>query len=157
MSLFLVNIILALIWVGLTAKFNTTNILFGFMLAFFILIITSSVWDKHESYAKKVWVFSRFLFSVLTEIIFSSFRIALDVLRPTISARPGIIAFPLSTQNEIEVTVLGILISLTPGSLTIEVSPDQTQLFVHIMYANRSEKELESMKRLEQRVIELLR
>ena len=59
------------------------------------------------------------------------FRVTLLVLRPRIELRPGIVAVPVDLAHDWQVALLANLITLTPGSLTVEVSSDRKTLFVH--------------------------
>jgi multicomponent Na+:H+ antiporter subunit E len=56
------------------------------------------------------------------------------VITPGHQSRPGIIAVPLDIEEPVQITVLANLISLTPGSLSLDVSPDGTTLYVHEMF-----------------------
>jgi multicomponent Na+:H+ antiporter subunit E len=44
------------------------------------------------------------------------------------------VAVPLDVKTNLEITVLSSLISLTPGTLSLDVSEDRSHLFVHAMY-----------------------
>jgi multicomponent Na+:H+ antiporter subunit E len=54
---------------------------------------------------------------------------------------PGVIGVPLDARSDVEITVLANLISLTPGTLGLEVSPDRRTLFVHAMHLEGSDAE----------------
>lgn len=105
------------------------------------------------------WVFRAlaFLGFYIGELLVSSLRVAYDVLTPTLHMRPRIIAVPLDVQSEGEITLLANLISLSPGSLTLDVSPDRRTLQVHVMYVGDStEAAVQEIKHnLERRIIAL--
>lgn len=69
----------------------------------------------------------------LVELAKSAVRVAVLVCRPDMMARikPAIFAFPLSPQSDASITMLANLITLTPGTLSVDVSEDRTTLFVH--------------------------
>jgi multicomponent Na+:H+ antiporter subunit E len=73
------------------------------------------------------------------ELVKGSLRIARDVLSPKPKVRPGIVALPLDAETDLEITLLANLISLTPGTLSLDVSEDRTLLFVHALYADPDE------------------
>lgn len=75
-----------------------------------------------------------FLLFYLWELLISSLRVAYDVLTPTLHMRPAIIAVPLDLRSDLEITLLAHLVSLTPGSLSLDVSPDCRTLYVHVMF-----------------------
>jgi len=105
------------------------------------------------------WVFRAlgFLGFYLWELLISSLRVAHDVLTPTFHMRPRIISVPLNVKSESEITLLANLISLSPGSLTLDVSPDRRSLQVHVMYAgDGGEAAAQEIKQdLERRIIAL--
>lgn len=93
----------------------------------------------------------------LVELVKSSIRVAWDVIRPQSKARPGIIAVPLDTTSDLQTTVLANLISLTPGSLSLDVSEDQKTLYVHLMFVGSVEAECSAIKLdFERRVMEAI-
>lgn len=72
--------------------------------------------------------------------------------------RPGIIAIPLDARTNEEITVLANLITLTPGSMSLDVSPDRRHLYVHLMYVDDLEESRMEIKRgFERRTLELFR
>jgi multicomponent Na+:H+ antiporter subunit E len=77
-----------------------------------------------------------FLGFYLWGLLISSLRVAHDVLTPTFHMRPRVIDIPLDVKSEGEITLLANLVSLSPGSLTLDVSPDRRTLRVHVMYAD---------------------
>ena len=85
-----------------------------------------------------VWVLRAvaFLAFYLWGLLISSLRVAHDVLTPTFHMRPRIIDIPLDVKSDGEITLLANLVSLSPGSLTLDVLPDRRSLRVHVMYAD---------------------
>ena len=53
------------------------------------------------------------------------------VLSPRMRPEPGIFAFRLKVDRNFEITLLANLITLTPGTLSVDVSEDRKTLFVH--------------------------
>jgi multicomponent Na+:H+ antiporter subunit E len=71
----------------------------------------------------------------LKELMLSAISVAIWTLKPNLTAslRPAIIAFPLTVTRDFEITLLANLITLTPGTLTVDVSADKTLLYVHAL------------------------
>jgi multicomponent Na+:H+ antiporter subunit E len=65
------------------------------------------------------------------ELALSVLRVARLVLSPRMAIQPGIFVFPLALKRDFEITLLANLITLTPGTLTVDVSDDRTSLLVH--------------------------
>jgi multicomponent Na+:H+ antiporter subunit E len=156
MKLYLMNVILAFLWAALTANFTIENIVLGFCLSFIVIALISRIWGK-TPYAAKAWLLTSFACYIIWELFVSSIKVAMDVLRPTLRNKPGVIAIPLETENDIETTVLANLISLTPGTLTLDVSSDMKTLFLHTMYADDIDGVRRSIKKnLEQRILGIM-
>lgn len=75
-----------------------------------------------------IWLF-------IKELVVSASRVAWLVVQPDLmkKIRPAIVAVPLSPQTDASITMLSSLITLTPGTLSVDVSEDRKILFVHVM------------------------
>lgn len=74
------------------------------------------------------------IFFFLKELVTASLRVAYEVLTPTDHMHPAVIAIPLEAQTDLEITLLANFITLTPGTLSIDVSQDRKTLYVHGVY-----------------------
>jgi multicomponent Na+:H+ antiporter subunit E len=75
----------------------------------------------------------------ISELLLANLRMAHDALTPRHRMSPGIIAVPLDVQSDAEIALLSALITLTPGSLALDVSTDRRTLYVHAMYVDSPE------------------
>ncbi len=92
------------------------------------------------------------------EVLLSNLRVTHDVVTPTDYARPGIIAVPIRARTDFELFLLGNLITMTPGTLSLDVSTDRTTLYVHAMFAQDPDQvRREITENLERRVLRLIR
>ena len=107
---------------------------------------------------KKSVVILRFISFYLRELVISNFRVLHDVLTPVHRMHPGIIAVPLEAKTDLEILVFSNLLTMTPGTLSLEISPDRTTLFVHAMYIDDAERFKKEIKEnFEARVLEIFR
>lgn len=72
-----------------------------------------------------------YFYVLIKEIIKANIMVAKIILQPTINIKPGIIRVPIRTKTNIGITAIANTITLTPGTLTVDISDDQTALFVH--------------------------
>lgn len=135
MSLFLVNVLLALAWAAVTGSFSFLNLAFGFVLAIFALSLIREQVGSVGYFSRARRVISLFLLFVF-ELILSAWRVAVMVLSPRMDLKPGIIAYPLRVDRDFEITMLANLISLTPGTVSVDVSDDRRTLYVHAIDAS---------------------
>jgi len=158
-NVFLWNVLLALTWAVATGRFTPANMMVGFGLGYLILLFARRVLGPSRYFARAPQVI-RFVFFYLWQLILSNLRVAYDVVTPTHYMRPGVIAIPLDAQTDAEITLLANLITLTPGSLSVDLSPDRKTLYVHVMYIDGDDVEAARRKikdGLERRVLEVLR
>lgn len=133
MKTLLLNLLLAIAWVALTGQFLISNFVIGFAVAYLILWLAQVEADPSDYFArvpKMVALLSFFLW----ELIKANLRVAYDVVSPSWHMRPGVVAIPLELNSDLEITLLANLITLTPGTLSLDVSTDREVLYVHSMY-----------------------
>lgn len=114
----------------------------------------------------------RFALFYFREIILSNLRVAKDIASIVLGRlrlrsrrdmtdmgiRPGVVAIPLEVKTDFQIFLVANLITMTPGTLTIDVSSDRDVLYVHCMYI----EDVQAMKRelkdgIEAEVIRLFR
>jgi multicomponent Na+:H+ antiporter subunit E len=155
--MFLFNILLALAWIALTGQFTLANFIFGFGLSYLLLWLVRRAGNASSYFAKVYQVISFALF-FFRELIAANVRVAYDIVTPTHYMRPGVVAIPLDIKTDAEITLLANLITLTPGTLSLDVSPDRGTLYVHAMHLKDVESFREEIKTgYERRVMEVLR
>ena len=123
-------LLLTLAWVALTGSYTVANALLGLVLS---LVASSFAREQHrraEIALRPLRIFQlalRFFY----ELVLSGLRVAKLVLTPRMELKPGIFAYPLKVDRNFEITLLANLITLTPGTLSVDVSADRRTLFVH--------------------------
>ncbi|WP_306029930.1 Na+/H+ antiporter subunit E [Stappia sp. MMSF_3263] len=156
-SLFLINILLALAWGAVTGSFAEVNLLFGFLLGTFALyIIREQVGTSR--YTRRLWQIVSLALLFVYELLLSALRVAVIVLRPKIELKPGIIAYPLTVDRDFEITMLANLITLTPGTLSVDVSDDRKTLYVHCIDVPDKQATIDDIKNgFERKILEAFR
>ncbi len=138
MRLFLLNILLAITWAALLGEFTATNLLAGFVFGYLMLWVMQYVMEA-SNYSVKVLQIISFAAYFLWELLWANLRVAYNVLAPYDRMRPGIIAIPLDIETDVEITLLANLITLTPGTLSLDVSDDRRTLYIHNIYVSTLE------------------
>ncbi len=157
MKAFLWNTALAAAWTLAAGQLTLSNLVIGFAVGYFVLGFAQYVVGE-SNYYHKVGQIVRFTAFYLGQVVLSNLRVAYDVLPPTHYMRPGIIALPLDAKTDEEITLLANLITLTPGTLSLDVSPDRRTLYIQAMYIDDLERVRRELKEgLERRVLEVLR
>ncbi len=126
--------LIALGWCFLQGSISLGNLFLGGFLGMFVLTVSLAFNGMKTSFTQ-LWAMFQLVIFVLKELVLSSLRISWDILTPTVYARPRIVRIPVHDLNANAITILANAISLTPGSLALEVSEDSQYLYVHVMYA----------------------
>jgi len=153
----LINLVLMMIWVLLTGSTEILNFVFGFALSFLVLWIISPRVGSRKYFR----VFPRlisFFFFFLYELFKANIEVALEVITIKHRMKPGIIKYPLDAKTDVEITFLANLITLTPGTLSLDVSHDKKVMFIHTMYVEDEKKFIQGIKLgFERRLLNIMR
>lgn len=131
----LMNLLLMVAWAVLTGNYSPSHLLFGFVVGYVALWIMLGG-SPREPYFRRVWRAVGLLLYFLWELLISNLKVVWEVIRPGMHMKPGIFALELKLKSEGGIVLLANLITLTPGTLSIDVSCDRKVLYVHTMYAN---------------------
>ncbi len=157
MKAFSLNIILTFVWVSLTGVFDITNFLIGFGINYMVIWLSTGL-DDTTGYFKKIPLILNFGFYFMWEIIKANYQLTYDILTPTHKMNPAIIGIPMDAKSDIEIALLANLITLTPGTLTIDVSTDKKTIYVHTMYLKDKQSFIDEIKLgLEQKILQIVR
>lgn len=154
---FLSNLLLSFIWLAVTGDFSFINFVFGFALSFLLMWLISQDGQDNRYLFRGPKVVA-FIFFFLYELVKANLQVAFDVSTPSYFMKPGIIKIPLDAKTDMEITLLANLITLTPGTLSLDVSDDRKVLYVHAMYVKNKETFIADIKNgFERKLLEILR
>ena len=153
----LLSLMFSIVWVAITGSASLLNLIFGFALSTLALWIV-----RDEMSARFYWRRTGRILSLLMlflkELALSAWKVAVLVTRRDMQLKPGIFAYPLTVDRDFEITLLANLITLTPGTLSVDVSEDRRILYVHAIDCG----DVEAVKRgiadgFERRIMEAFR
>ena len=155
--LFLVNLLLAVGFAVIMDQLSLGGLVAGFIIGYAALWITRPLFGP-TGYFVRVIKLIKLAGIFIWELIISNFRVLGDVVTPTHFSRPAVIGVPLDASTDFEIMVVANMISLTPGTLSLDVSEDRSTLYVHVMFVDDVESARAEIKeRIEKRVLEALR
>lgn len=127
-------VILALGWAGITGNFSGLNLLFGGLVGGGAILILRYSIHQQGALGKAGKVLS-LIALFLYELMVSAINVAFIVLHPNLKSalKPAIVAVPLTVKSDAEITLLANMITLTPGTLTVDVAEDRSVLYVHAL------------------------
>ena len=101
---------------------------------------------------RKIYLIISFIFFYLEKFIKANLSVAYDVLTPKHYMKPGIIEVPLDVKKDIEILVLNNLVTMTPGTICVNIKNDKSTMYVHAMYINNREELIREIKALELKI-----
>jgi multicomponent Na+:H+ antiporter subunit E len=151
------NVGLAVLWAGMTGRLTAANLLTGFVLGSLVLLVVLGPLAVARVLCRVRRIVSLLLFFAW-ELVLANLRVAWDVVTPRHRMRPGVVAVPLRARTDVEITMLANMVSLTPGTLSLDVSDDRCVLYVHAMYLHDRGLLVRSIQEgFERRLLEVLR
>ncbi|WP_404405567.1 Na+/H+ antiporter subunit E [Pelagibacterium halotolerans] len=147
MNFALIVLILAIVWGAVTGSFGIMNLLLGVAVAVIALFFVRDRVTR-PNFLRRIWRVLSLVGLFLYELMMSAIRVAVLVASPDMKRKihPAIIAYPLTVTSDAEITLLANLITLTPGTLSIDVSEDRKTLYVHALELRSEEETVQSIR-----------
>lgn len=131
MRLLFWSILLFALWMVLTANFQIFNIIVGAAVSFSMALLYSKLFThKAFEFINPFW-FMVYLFVLLKNLIISNIQISKRILSKDMDLSPAIVAVKTNLESDWKKLLLANSITLTPGTLTLEIKDDM--LFIHVM------------------------
>ncbi|MCF8093419.1 MAG: Na+/H+ antiporter subunit E [Desulfotignum sp.] len=157
MPLLLLNIAFAAVFTLLLGSGSIGVFLSGFALGYVVLWVSGPLYPE-TGYFKKLPKTLNLAAYFFMELVISSLQVAWDVITPKHINRPGIIGVPLTARTDLEIFLVANLLSLTPGTLSVDLSEDKKTLYVHVMFLEDIDTTRKEIKNgLERRILEVMR
>jgi len=132
MNWFLAHLAFSYLWAALLGGYDFLTLLSGFVLGFLLFRMTLN--EPTALYRRRVVAVFRFLLFYLREILLSNLRIAFDVARGRPNLKPGIVAVRAEGLSPRATVLVANLITMTPGTLSLDISEDGDRIYVHCLY-----------------------
>lgn len=126
----LLNIFIAVLWVLLQNSWTGLTFFVGYLVGLFLIFLMRRFFPT-PFYLRKLFAMIYLLLVFIREMISSAIFVLRAVLSPKININPGFFILETQLRGSWELTTLSLLITLTPGSVVIGISPEEDRLFVH--------------------------
>ena len=156
---FLLNLFITLLWVLLKDEevLRIQTVITGFIIGSFIVLIMRRFFGG-QFYLQRFVSIIKLIIIFISEIFHSSIVVIKHILSPKINIEPGIFKYKTILQGDWEVTTLALLLTLTPGSVVMEVNEKGNVFYIHAMDIKRYKGDLErSLKVFEKAIMEVTR
>ncbi|WP_332633446.1 Na+/H+ antiporter subunit E [Halalkalibacter flavus] len=148
----LLNIVIALIWAFLQNSYTGVDFLVGYVIGILILYVLRR-FLQFDFYFRRVWAFIKLTLLFFKELILANIDVIKIVLSPKLNIKPGIVAVPTKLETEWELTLLASLISLTPGTLSMDFSDDNKYIYIHAIHVPDKEEMIRQIHNTFERAI----
>ncbi|GGB49782.1 Na+/H+ antiporter subunit E [Fictibacillus barbaricus] len=126
----ILNLLIGIIWMFLSESYSFASFLVGFVIGAALLFLLNR-FIPDSFYFKQVKSILYLIFLFIKELILANIEVLKWVYKPRLDFQPGIIALPIDVKKNWEITLLANLITLTPGTLSVDVSRDQRFIYIH--------------------------
>lgn len=130
MSRVVTALLLGVFWIAITGSVSPGNLLLGILVGYACIALVRGATKPAigRPHVGRLAVLGAIF---LYEVVLSAWRVAKLVTRPRIDIRPAIIAYPLTVKRDFEIMLLANMVTLTPGTLSVDVSDDRSKLYIH--------------------------
>ncbi|GGY36166.1 monovalent cation/H+ antiporter subunit E [Bacterioplanes sanyensis] len=138
------SLLLWLVWLLLN-DFSAGHIVLGGLLAWGIALVASPFTSAQTKVVRPLLIPVYFAV-LLWDILISNLDVARRVMGPNRSLRPGFVALPLDITGDFPQTALASTISLTPGTVSVDLSSDRRWLYIHVLHLDDEAELIASIK-----------
>ncbi|GIN63679.1 Na+/H+ antiporter subunit E [Robertmurraya siralis] len=128
----LINLFIGVLWMFFQDNWSVLTFFSGFLFGLLVLYILRRFLPA-KFYPVTLLAILKLVLVFIYELFSSSILVIRQVTKPKIDISPGIFTLETDLEGDLEVTLLALLLTLTPGSVVVEISPDNKRFFIHAM------------------------
>ncbi|OGS96584.1 MAG: Na+/H+ antiporter subunit E [Gallionellales bacterium RIFCSPLOWO2_02_FULL_57_47] len=140
------SLALFLLWAALTNAASLATLLLGVLLSLALPFITLRFWPDARRIARPGLI-PGFAARVAWDMLLANWAVARRVVGPVAKLSPAFIEVPLDLRDPFAATVLGSIVSLTPGTVSIDVDRERWVLQLHALDAPDPDALVREIKR----------
>ncbi len=138
MNYFVLNLLLAILWMFMWGAFDAYTLIAGVALGYLVLGIAGKMILGHH-YGRRIGDIVSFIAYFIKILVKANWQVAKIVLNPAMPIAPRIMRYDVSDLSPLQITTFANSITLTPGTLVVDISEDGRHLYIHgITAADRS-------------------
>lgn len=140
------SVFMLLLWLLLANSTSAGQWVLGAILAWVIPWLAQGFWPESLQLRKPL-VLVKFVLVVLWDIVIANLILAVRILGPMNRLQPAFMRVPLDIEHEFTITLFASTISLTPGTVSADLSMDGRYLLVHSLHVTDTDAAIADMKR----------
>jgi len=123
-----------LVWLALTGTGSLQEIISGLLIALLVsmaaghFLVTT---EKSANIFRRLYFVLRYIIHFIREMIKANFHVAYLVIHPLCPIKPGIVKIKTTLNKDSALTVLCNSITLTPGTLTVDINKEKQEIYIH--------------------------
>lgn len=133
------------VWLLLGNTLAPGQILLGLLLALALPLFTVRFWPDRPRLRRPLKI-PAYILMLLWDITVANLTVARLILGPADRLRPAFIRLPLDLRHDFAIVVLANTISLTPGTVSADISPDRRSLLIHALDVENPEQTVALIK-----------
>lgn len=128
----LLNLFVSLIWVLLSRSYTIKDAVIGYLVGMAVLFLLRGILSQ-DFYMRRVWAAIKLFFLFLVELTKANIDVVKLVWSPKLDNHTGIVAYNTDLETPAEITLLSIMVSLTPGTIPLDFSKDNKVIYIHVV------------------------
>mgnify|MGYP002623802837 CR=1 FL=1 len=152
-QMFLLNIFLAVLWMFMWGGFDFYTLAAGLVVGYLLLGLLARIGGR-DGYGTKVIKLISFSLYFIRILVKANWVVAKELITPGYGMTPRFVRYSVEGMTDFQITTLANSITLTPGTLSVDVSDDGQWLYVHCMYAQSREQAIRDLDELRDRLVE---
>jgi multicomponent Na+:H+ antiporter subunit E len=145
---------LVLVWLALWGEPSWVNLVSGLVIG--SAIVAAFPLSRGVRARVSVVALVRFAFAFVVALVVSTLEVLVLAVKPSPELRQGIIAVPLTASSPVSIAFIANTLSLTPGTLTVDLDETRSTLFVHALRFDSPEEIRQKVHRLERLVLDAI-
>lgn len=139
---------LALVWVTLWEAVTWANVAGGLVVAVAVLSLLPPR-EVRASVGFRPLAAAKLFVYFLWDLVVASWQVVWEIITPEDHTRPAVVAVQTRSTVAGHITAVANMISLTPGTLSLEIDHDTRTIYIHVLHLDSFEKTQDAVSNLE--------
>ncbi|MDX1619653.1 MAG: Na+/H+ antiporter subunit E [Nitriliruptorales bacterium] len=137
------------VWVALWSEISVANILWGLAVGALTVLLVPLGPSRRRVAFRPVAILHLAAYFIWA-LVRASSVVAWEVITPGLQITPGVVTAPLRTRSPALITLIANMISLTPGTISLDLGEDPPTLYIHVLHLRSPEEVRANIRRLEE-------
>ncbi|MCE5577431.1 Na+/H+ antiporter subunit E [Staphylococcus pseudintermedius] len=140
-----INLFLAIFWLFVSDSYTMNAFVLGYLFALLLVFLMRKLLPG-RFYVITLYKVIKLVFVFLLELIKANIDVLRIILQPRIKNESAFFVYETDLEHPWQVALLSNLITLTPGTVVIEVNDDMKRLYIHCLNFSTKEEEVAGIK-----------